>query len=68
MKEALHYIILVFVGVFVAHEVSGITGIESWAINNGIMGMLGLFVYYLAWIVVTDLALQKYLLKEKRKW
>ena len=62
--EILHYIILVFIGVFVAHQLSDMFGVESYAISAGWFGMLVLFGWYLAFIVATDLALHKYLLKE----
>lgn len=54
LLEALHYVILVFIGVFVAHWLSGITGIEKWAITHGILGWIVLFIWYLAFVYLTD--------------
>lgn len=59
LNEFWHYIVGTGLIIFGGHWLSGITGIENWAINNGIIGWSALFIYYLIIYIVIDQLLHK---------
>lgn len=60
-REFLHYLIGTLTIIFLGHYISTITGLESWAVEQGLKGLGGiiLFVYYLIWYIANDQLLHK---------
>jgi uncharacterized membrane protein YcaP (DUF421 family) len=45
-------IFLVLFAVFLAHYLSDVTGTEKFAINNGTIGWIVLFLFYLVFMII----------------
>lgn len=43
---------LTLFGVFLAHYLSDVWGVEKYAINNGTIGWIALFAFYLVFMIV----------------